>query len=230
MQPGDDQTDEPWHHSVVDNAIETVVDDGGSSARLDEPAPLPAFLPPEGCGANAGLVGKCGRCRCEADGTMVRCNGCGATFHRVCVALMRANRPGTRARNGQPWCCLGCEQSDGPTAGDPLRISEFCAGTGSLASAFRQLAQAGELRRAYTVVQSVEYDNDANIYTEHLDKICGGGIRAQNALRDLLLVQPDDVKPSHLCLVSLPCVAHSSALNGHDVPKGMDHLPTRRIV
>jgi hypothetical protein len=68
---------------------------------------------------------------------------------------MRANRPGTKARNGQPWCCPSCEQSDGPIAGDPLRISEICAGTGSLASAFRQLAQAGELRRAYTVVQSV---------------------------------------------------------------------------
>ena len=91
------------------------------------------FVPPEGCGANAGLVGKCGRCRREADGRMVRCNGCGATFHRECVALMRVNRPGMKARTGQPWCCLGCEQSDGPTAGDPLRISEFCAGTGSLA-------------------------------------------------------------------------------------------------
>jgi site-specific DNA-cytosine methylase len=188
------------------------------------------FVPPEGCGADAGLVGKCGRCQCEAHGKMVRCNGCGATFHRVCASLMRTNRPGTKARTGQPWCCLGCELSDGPIAGDPLRISEFCAGTNSLASAFRQLAQAGELRRAYTVVQSVEWNSEANIYTEHLDKICGGGIRAQNALRDLLLVQPDDVKPSHLCLVSLPCASHSSALNGHDVPKGMDHLPTRRIV
>ncbi len=58
------------------------------------------FVPPEGCGADAGLVGKCGRCQCEAHGKMVRCSGCGATFHRVCVSLMRANRPGTKARNG----------------------------------------------------------------------------------------------------------------------------------
>ena len=230
MQPGDDQTDEPWHDTVVDTAIETVVDDGGSSARLDELAPLPAFLPPEGCGANAGLVGKCGRCRCEADGKMVRCNGCAATFHRECVALMRVNRPGMQARTGQPWCCLGCEQSDGPIAGDPLRVTEICAGTASFASALRQLAKAGEMSRPYTMEQSVECDSDANIYSERLDRICGGGICAQSALRNLLLVQPEQVKPCHLCFVSLPCVAHSSALNGHDVPKGMDHPPTRRIV
>ena len=82
-----------------------VPDGGGAHGAWEEEGDRcnRVFVPPEGCGADAGLVGECARCRCEAHGKMVRCNGCGATFHRVCVALMRANRPGTQARTGQPW-------------------------------------------------------------------------------------------------------------------------------
>jgi site-specific DNA-cytosine methylase len=205
-------------------------DDGDS---VDRRTRLPVFEPPEGCGPDAGLFGsgRCRRCWDASAGTMVRCSACGATFHATCVAAMRRATTAS-AKPGEPWCCEGCEQSDGLIGRRGQHrpsVAELCAGTAAFMHALFQMARAGEIG-GYVPQMSVEYNRDARRYAEQLDDICRGGITAQTATLNLLLMRPEDVQPCDLCLVSLPCVAFSSATNGRDGPKGMEHRPTGRIV
>ena len=95
-------SDIPGPHTFDDEELNT----------HDLPAAL--FEPPEGCGPDAGLFGRCRRCGDESAGSMTRCSACGATFHSTCVKAMRRAAAGaSAARPGEPWYCEECEQSDG---------------------------------------------------------------------------------------------------------------------
>jgi site-specific DNA-cytosine methylase len=145
---------------------------------------------------------------------------------------MRRAATTASAKPGEPWCCEACEQSDcliGRRGQHRPSVAELCAGTAPFTHAFFQMARAGEIG-GYVPQMSVEYNRDARRYAGQLDDICRGGITAQTAALNLLLMRPEDVQPCDLCLVSLPCVAFSSAKNGHDGPKGMEHRPTGKIV